>query len=417
MAISINDLVKELTPEEILADLIEVATALGLSTSSWQPGEPVYAVLDFVCTQLSRLWNRYILPAIKSGFLDYAEGAWLTLLASAVYYVFRRQATFATGPVTLENRNIAAPFTFVPGDIRIKIANGKTATNTTGDALAPWSGTGDYPTVTLTFTADEIGSESSSAVGEIEGYPTTLVVGPAGVFPVENTNALIAQDEEEDASVVDRCRLSTGPLSPAGPKSAYEYVALSVRKDADGNPVMPWQRPAYDTATSLNITRARVIDDGEGGVDVWLASASGAASGDTVTAGSDVFIANVAIQIWARAAGIRGAAVAAAVEVPIDWTVTVYVDRRQNLTAADAVTIASAALSSFQSTIPIGGFRIEPDQEPDDTGFIFANEVTAKASESHAAIFRATMEELDAELEPNEVAVPAISVEALAVTP
>src|SRR5690348_6819197 len=97
MAISIKDLVKDLSREDILGDFLEVAKALGLATTAWQPGEPIRLLLTVIADVLASLWNGPIVKSIRAGFLDYAEGDWLTLLAWTDYNLFRRDATYATG--------------------------------------------------------------------------------------------------------------------------------------------------------------------------------------------------------------------------------------------------------------------------------------------------------------------------------
>lgn len=368
MAIAITDLVKDLSREEILEDLLTVAKALKLSTTAWQPGEPLRKLLTILADQLSKLWNNYIVKAIRAGFLDYAEGGWLTLLAFVTYGVIRRESTFAGGDLALENRG-GLFLTLVPGDIRV--SNGtKTYTNTTGGVLAPWDGVSAFPTLTLSFSADEAGSASSTATFTIQDWPTPPTAAPAGVFATPNDAPWVGEDEEEDDSLRDRARIEASATSPAGPKDAYRAVALRTKR-ADG--------------TNVNITRCRVVDAGNCEVNVWLASAGGAATGDTATPGSDVYVANQQIQLLVVPAGIT-ANVAAAVELPVSAFMTVFVDRASNLTNADAVKTASDAVTKYFAKLPIGGNRVIEGGQ----GYVYRDEIVAKASESAEGIFRAT---------------------------
>lgn len=409
MAVALSDLVKDLSREDILEDLLTIARALGLSTSAWQPGEPIRGLLVILAEQLSRFWNRYVVKAIRAGFLDYAEGAWLTLVALAFYGVSRREATFATGSVTIENRG-GGFWNFVPGDLRIKnSASGKTYLSQSGGVLPPWSGAGPYPTLTLTFQADEVGSESSAAIGEIADYPTPLVTGPAGVYAQTNTAELLGEDEEDDDDLKHRCRISTGPLTDAGPRSAYESIALAVRKDSAGNLYMPGA-PDYDRAVATSVSRVRVVDVGGGVLRVWLASPTGPAAGDTKTAGSDVFLVNVAIQMHVVPDGLT-AIVAPAVAHPVAVDVTVYVDRASNVTAAEAQKAAEDAITRYFTKLAIGGARTSPGGQ----GYVFASEVAAKAANIAGAV-KATMAGGDVALGEGEVAVPSITVTAIVVT-
>jgi hypothetical protein len=403
MAIAITDLVKDLTREEVLEDLLTVAKTLGLSTTAWQPGEPVWVLLTTVADQLAKLWNSTIARAIRAGFLDYASGDWLTLLAWVVYGVFRKEATFATGPITIQNRG-GGFYTLIGGEIRVANGTGQTFRNVTGGVLSPWTGgAAPYPTLTLTFQADEAGSASSTPIGGIAAYPAAPTTAPAGVFALSNAVPLIGGAPEEDDALKARCRLSTGPLSPAGAKSAYASVALSTLR-SDGS--------------YIDCTRVRVLDGGSGVVNVWLASATGATPGTVLSADTDVYLANVALQDKVVPAGIT-AYVNGAIEIPVAVDITVYVDRASNVTAAEAIASAGAAVSLYFSKLPIGGYTITPGAA---TGYVFREALVAVATKSNPGIYRADVlvdggaGSGDAPLSNSDVAVPTISVVATVVT-
>jgi hypothetical protein len=396
MAVSIKDLVKDLTPKEVLDDILTVAKALGLPTTAWQPGEPIYGVLSIVSQKLADYWNNIIVRAIRSGFLDYGEGDWLTLEAFLTYYTRRKGETFAELPVTLQNRG-GGNHPFVPGDVHIQNDNGKVFTNITGGTLAFWSGgAAPYPTVTLKFRADEAGSGSNTLAGGFAGYPTPPLEAPAGVFVVPNTTEAFGQDEETDASLVERARLQTGTLSVAGPRAAYEYVAKSTMR-SDG--------------TFVDVSRVRLIPLA-GSVYVYLASPTGAATGDTSIEGSDVYLVNIQIQNKVAPVGIN-VNVSAAVEVSVAYTIDLSVLREGNLTAEDAIAAAAPKLSEYFETLPIGGHRLTPGGQ----GYVIASELAAIASESTKGIFRATVTpNLDTPLESNEVALPILTINATVIT-
>lgn len=412
MALSISDLVKDLTKEGVLADLLEIAEAFGLTTTAWQSGEPAKRLLTIFADQIASLWNATLVNAVRSGFLDYATGDWLTLVAYTCYNTLRNDATFATAAVTLENRG-GGFYTFVAGDVRIRAgsgaAAGKTYTNTTGGTLVPWSGVGAYPTLEMTFQADEAGEDSSTAVSTIEAFPTSPVVAPAGVYAVTNGNAFTGQSEESDADLRIRARLYTGVLSPAGAAAAYTVVTLATRKTAAGGLLLPGDA-GYSDGVSVAVNRVRVVDQGFGVVGVLLASTGGEASGDTATAGTDVFLVNVALQLLVVPAGIT-ALVASADAIAAPCTITVYVDRASNVTAADAAAQAAAAVATYFRTLPIGGNRLTPG----GSGYAFRSEIEAAAS-SPAGIFKATMSQADLLMTGAQVAVPAIAVTATVVT-
>ena len=400
MAIALSDLVKDLTREEVLEDLLAVAKALGLSTTAWQPGEPVWVLLTTLADQLSKLWNGVIVRALRAGFIDYAEGGWLTLLAWTMYGVYRKDATFGATLITLENRG-GGFYPIAPGDIRIANADGATFVNTTSGTLGSWNGTGTFPTVDLQFVADEAGSASSTPIGGIQAYPTEPQTTFPGVFARTNVAAIVGADVEDDDGVRARCRLSTGPLSPAGAKSAYESVALSTKRP-DGS--------------YIDCTRTRVRTNGGGKTVVYLASATGPTPGSDVLEGSDVYLANIAIQDTVQPWGIT-ALVEPAIGQALTVDATVYVSRSSNVTAVEAIASVKAALALYFAKLPIGGYTITPGV---GSGYVFREALVAVAGKANAGIYRADVlldgAALDVALALGGVALPTINVTATVVT-
>jgi hypothetical protein len=410
MAIALSDLVKDLERKEVLEDFIAVGKALGLSTSGWQPGEPIYDLLTIFADQIASLWNNVLVKAIRAAFLDYASGLWLTFFAGTFYETWRQQKTFATGDLILENRS-AFFYTVNPGNVRINNSNAKGFANVTGGFLLPWDGISAYPTLTISMQADEEGADSNTAIGDILPFPTVPLSAPAGVYAQTNATAWLGSDEETDAALKVRARLSTGPLSPASPRSAYESIALSTRVTAAGVPLTP-RDEGYDTATAVNVNRVKVREPGGGIVLVYLASPAGAASGDNVTDGTDVFYVNALIQKKVVPAGLL-CTVSSATEHAINLgVVTVYVDRDSLVTADEANAAVTDAVTVFFETLPIGGQRTVPGGQ----GWVFIDEIKAKASESLEGIYKVEIAVADVALNQNWVAVPTFSVFAIVVT-
>lgn len=400
MAIALTDLIKDLDRKEVLDDFIQVGKVLGLSTGAWQPGEPIYNLIVIFADQVTRLWNNVLVKALRAMFLDFGEGDWLTLFAGTFYETWRQEETFAIGTLVIENRSLVAFYNFSPGDIKVQNAAGKTFTATTGGSLGPWSGSGLTPRLTLSMKADEVGAASNTVADGIAHYPTAPLSAFAGIYVYANT-VFIGSDQETDASLKKRARLSTGPLSPASPRSAYESVALSARVSADGIPLLS-RDAGYDIATPVNVNRTRITEPGGGVVHVYVASPAGAADGDDVTPGSDVFYINALIQDRVAPAGISvtvASAVVRSVTVP---TISVYIDRESLVTTQEAYDAVLAAVTEFFEMLPIGGMRVTPM----GTGYVFLSEIAAKASESLDGIFRVAISGSDVALLAAEVAVP-----------
>ena len=368
----LQELLKDKSKEDFFDELVQACIDEKLSTTAWQPGEPMRAVMVVVARVLAWLWSLVALPALRAAFLDYAEGAWLTLYAWTFYNVKRKGAEFASRTLTVENRGAyAGPI--AAGSVRIKNSvTGKTFTNTTGTSfLAAWSGSGAYPTVDLAFTADEAGTASDTPSGYIETQPITA---PLGVYVLTNAAAMLGSDEETDPDLRVRCRASSGPLSPAGPVDAYRFVALSTTLP-DGTPV--------------SVNRVRVVDVGACTLQVFLAGRSGPTPGDMVTAGSPVFevyqrllktVLPTGMKLYVYPATAASATLAINVVVGID----------SGTTAEEAQTAAYDAVAAFLSEVPIGGFRSTPLVNATDPGTLYVSEITAKASESIKGIVRAT---------------------------
>lgn len=394
MPTPLDDLLTDLTPEGILEDLLEIAKALGLSTTAWQPGEPVRGLVSVFARWTAPLWNGQVLPVLRSFFLDKASGDLLTLVAWALYRVHRKEASFASGPaITVENQG-GGFWTINPGDIRFEVA-GKTYTNIDGGTLSAWTGApAPFPVLDLLFVADEAGTDSDLDLADVPEYPEAPLLAPgAGIYLRAGEGMLLGQDEESDDDIKERCRLSTGPLSPAGPRAAYQYVALSTRRPAEDEAVT-LERLLVSQAgdIAVNVNRALVRSTGNGVIDVRLASPSGPASGDVSTAGTDVYLVNQAIQLLVVPMGLT-ANVAAADEHPLTITLALDVLRDSNVTAAAAKAAAEKAVREFFRTFPIGGRKLASGPER----LVIMHEVRAIAKAASPGIYRVTSSPADDE--------------------
>ena len=269
--ISLASLLVQETKAQIYARGLAVATSLGLRVTSWAAGDSTRSLYHFLSETLSIL-EAQVAGFVGSGFLDYSEGEWLTLLAKQVFGVTRVSATYAATTVTLTN-NGGGYYEIEVGDVTAQHAtSGKTYRNTSAGILASWSGVGAKPTLDLDFVADEIGADSTAEANEI----SVMVTGLLGVT-CDNASAAVGLDEEEDAALKDRCRAKLGIISPNGPRDAYDYVVRSP-----------------ELTGTTEITRSRTIDDSTtGDVAIYVAGPSGGVSGAAVTA------AQAAVIKWA----------------------------------------------------------------------------------------------------------------------
>lgn len=382
----IDKALEETTFESVLEDELEIAKDLGIAETAFAPGRPLRAVLSVTATLFSKGYNALALPALKSRFFGRAKGAWLTLLAWTDRDTPRGGAEFAGGEATIENRG-GGFFTIAAGDLRIQNASGKTFTNTSGGALAPWLGSGAYPTLDLTWSADESGTASNTPAGGIKAHPTPLVSGPANVYCQTNASAWLGADEEPDDQLERRAVIAPSKASPGGPRLKYESVALETK------------RP--DGKARVNINRVRILEPGNAVVRVLLASPAGAASGDASTVGTDVYEVNARIQSMVVPPGIT-ATVESAVDHPVNLgNIILFVATESTTTRDAATTLAQAALEAWAKALPIGGRR----KVAGGQGYVYTDEATAVAKSAVPGCFLAECASANTAIAADEVAV------------
>lgn len=322
---SLASLLVRQTKAQILEAGLAICRTLGLPVTTWQAGDPTRALFNYEAEFLSTL-EEVVLGYVASGFLDYASGIWLKILAEQVYGVEVPEATFGTTTVDLTNAG-DEDFSFDPGDIlfRSNVDNAITYRSTTGGSLTPGG------TLTVNVEATVAGSASSVGANELE--LATALSGVTGTNPTAATGI----DEQDEATTRQQCRDKLDALSPNGPRGAYSYVA----------------RSRTLTGTTA-ITRVRVFSDSDtGDVDVILAGPSGA------VAGPDVALVEAAILKWATPQCITPNVVSATpVTVPVTYQLWIYA--ASNKTSAEIQADIAAALATMFASRPIGGDIVSP---------------------------------------------------------
>lgn len=325
MALSLASLLIQETKAKIYETAINVANAIGLPVSSWQPGDPTRSLFHLESEILAAL-EVVVAGFVASGFLDYAEGDWLKLLAKQVFNVDVPAATFASADVVLTNTG-GGVYEIEAGDLTFKSTiSDKTYRNTTGGTLSAGG------TLTVTVVADEAGSDSSAGAGEIDDLVTALL----GVT-CSNALAAVGVDEQSEDTTRQQCRDKLGSLSPNGPKEAYAYVARN-----------------QELSGTAAVTRVRVYSDSEtGDVTVYLAGPSGAVPEP------DRALVETAILKWATPLCITPTVLSVS-SVTVAVTYTLWVYKSVNKTAAEVQADVLAALTAMFAARPIGGDIIPP---------------------------------------------------------
>lgn len=324
--ISLTDLVKSLTVEQIKATLLANLTTLGFPVASWHKGAAYRTIVALFATTLQPFVDVQVSIA-KSGFLDWAEGDMLVIVADQVYTVTATPASFAVGKLTLNNA-AGGTFSWAPGEFRAyNPTTSKTYTNTATVNLASLQ-----MGLEIDIEATEIGSASSSDAAEITALET---VAPG--VTCSNASAVVGFDKESDPSIRLRCRLQIASVSPNGPADAYDYVARSF--DLNGG--------------VAGVRTHGVFDSDTGEVLLYVAGPSGALSGP------DVALIQAAIDRLAVPTGFD-CTVISATNVVLNVAATAYIYASLNLTSGEAEAQIVTSVTNWILALPVGGDRIPP---------------------------------------------------------
>jgi hypothetical protein len=318
MTVSISTLFTVETASKIYATGLEIMAALGLPVTSWRADDPTRALAKFVANILSYR-DLETQQFIRAGFLRTATGAWKTLVASEMYGVDRDPATYATSSLLLTNTG-GGYFEREAGDCTFKSGTGEVTYHNVDDFILT---SGPGTTVTIDVVCDVEGSAGNAAANAIDTIVSKLLE-----VEVTTSTQAVGQDEQSDDSLEDECLDSLGALSPNGPPDAYNSVVKNEER----------------TGVS-DITRAwTVADSATGHVTVYVAGASGAVAGASVTA------AQTAVELWAT----PGCITPTVANATVDATDFEF-DVSGTGIPADYEDQLSDALGALLSAQPIGG--------------------------------------------------------------
>jgi hypothetical protein len=351
--LSVDTLFTPVTKDQALETFLSSLETLGVPARSWRTGGALRNILSVVAASFSG-FTTVMSEFAKSGFLDSADGGWLTLLAHFVYGVDRRPATFAQGQVLFTNvggavydgTNAAA------GTIRpLWVAGGK-AYVTLEDLNLPGPST-----QLVNIQAVELGSASSAGPGLITSLETTLL----GVT-ISNPLSVVGSDEQDDESLRQLCRDKLSALSLLGPRGAYQY-AIGVAKRMDGSPV--------------DINRVSLVPSTTTGIEtVYVASPSGA------PLSADLDLVRDSIELWARPDSVT-AVVTPVTTVPFSKSLTIWAKHGPGIAAGDISAAVDAALVAMVAGYDIGGVAKPPSLQ----GYLYATNIEGTAKGAHPSIF------------------------------
>jgi hypothetical protein len=343
--LTLEQLLTRATAEQFMDLLLTIGRFLGLETTSWLDGEPsktqFWAESEYLAS-----FEANAQGYIASGFGTFAAAdpgliEWLKLWAYETFLYEADEATFASTTVTLTNEQ-GGFFTveeLAAGRLTFEnTTTGKTYTNSSGPfGDVPLDGAGS--SVEMTMTANEPGSDSNAAPGEI-----VLQTALQGVV-ASIESAAIGQDQETSESILRGARASLGPISPNGPDDAFDSIATDAEK----------------TGTTA-VTRSRTYGDSTtGDVYTYLAGPSGAVSP------ADVALVEDAIVKWSTPQ-CTTPHVASAVNRVVNVTYELWLYSTIGLTPDEIKALEKTALLEWFTLRPIGG----DVKEDEDTGKVYA---------------------------------------------
>lgn len=376
ISLTIDDLVTPLTEAQILEKFLTNLERSGLKPRSWREGGVYRTILRIVAgtfASFSDLQAQFI----KSGFLELAEGNWLTWVAFYVYGVERPESKFATGTVTLTNSG-GGNYTFAAGQIRVfNTVLKKAFTNQVAFTLAPLS------SVSTSVSAVESGAASSSAASTIDAIETTYL----GQITVTNAAPVVGSDALPDVDLRQLCKDKRDARSVFGPRGAYAYAIRSAKR-LDGS--------------AVDINRLSISPSSSTGrVTAFVASPSGAPTAPDVTA------VRASIESLSRPDTVT-VTTSPAVEVLVTRVLTLWAEKQPGLTAADLRALALTQILLLNRAYPIGGIRKNTLQ-----GYFYADKLEGTVHKAHPAIYDVDGVGADVALAQGEVAVLAVTIGAV----
>jgi hypothetical protein len=379
MTLSVEDLLVPVTEEQQLDRFLTTLENVGVRARSWREAGVYRTILRVVAGAYAG-FSQSVLGFVRAGFLEEADGGWLTMLSAQVYGVARIPATFATGTVTLTNAG-GGTYTWAPTELRvIHATTGKAYTNLAAETLAP----GNVHAVSV--GAIEIGTPSNASAGTVTKFETAYPgVTVTNVYPVVGSN------DEADSDLRERCRNRLSVISGKGPRGAYAYAVKSALR-SDGSPV--------------DINRVTVSPSSSTGVvTVYVASPAGA------PAATDLPFIAANVELLARPDSVTATIVAATVSAS-SRTLIVWAKAQGGLSAADLGTLVATSLDTMVAAYPIGGIPKPPSAD----GYLYATNIEGAARDAHPSIFAVDGAGADIALTAGQVATLAATLDVRLVT-
>jgi uncharacterized phage protein gp47/JayE len=295
-------------------------------TTSWLPFSVPLSIIEAFAAAMATLYA-VIMKIARGGLIDYATGAWLTLLAKQVYNLDRNPAVQTQGVVLVSDPNGVGPFTLASGAILFQTTLGLQFRNT-ASVTVPKNSTG----TSVPVKAELAGAVYNRGGSEITVFATTV----AGAVVTNATNWITVQgaDAEKDPSLQQRCRNRWATRAATLNAAGYDFYARDLKTNPSG-------------AAAIARTYAYVDPTVPGQVDLVLAGTNGSVISSIVTATQAALLPLVPLTVTL--------VTSAAVETPVTPIGTVYYYSAYAGTVPGAGGTVAAAITAYLATVPVGG--------------------------------------------------------------
>lgn len=258
MPLSLSTILMPPTAQEVKQTLANLLASAGFPVSSWQPYTVGRGLLESESTSLADL-GKLIGQIAAGGLLDFATGAWLTLLAHNLFGLTRKTGLPTRGTLRLTDAGGSGPVGVAAGGLRAQSA-GLYYRNVDGGTLTLSS------TLDLTWQAEQIGAVYNASNGADFALVTTIPGVTLATQSAPGESWIVQQglDVETDEALRIRCRARWATLGGGASIDAYTIWSMTA---------------------SAEVAKVAVFahTPAPGQVSIYLAGAAGPVSGTAVT--------------------------------------------------------------------------------------------------------------------------------------
>jgi len=219
VALTLAQLLAAESQSQIKARLLATLNKPGFPITDWENGAVMRTDVEMIALVYRDLVGNLLPQLAAGGFLDEAEGDWLTLHAEQIYDLERTAATHTIQQVRLTVEAGNGPYTIAAGDLIVRSRSGRRYSNSTGGTLDEGV---DDGTLDLEFQ-----SESPQDSSTVE----TNYIDPANTITelITPLPGVTCNNPARDFSDVTQVGNSTGTVTPTRTVGGSAVEAVSVK--------------------------------------------------------------------------------------------------------------------------------------------------------------------------------------------